>query len=110
MNYKKQIEEYGRDSIKLTENQLQEFVEDTMATVESMIDAANSVAGITDGAIGYATTAQSYSNPDRYLCVEIALIRKTDTEEESIEIGHGEVFSEEDYKKLIVTLQEEKDK
>ena len=110
MNYKEQIKEYGRKKIKLNDEQLQEFVEDTVGTVENMVNAANSVAGITDGALGYAATAQSYTNPDRYLCVEIALIRKTGTEEESIEIGHGEVFSEENYKKLIVTLQEEKDK
>jgi hypothetical protein len=109
MNYKEQIEQYGIDVLKLNDEQLQEFVEDTMATVESMIDAANSVAGLTKGALGYAATAQSYTNPDRYLCVEVALFRQ-ETGKESIEIGHGEVFSDEDYKKLIVALQEEKDK
>jgi hypothetical protein len=109
MNYKEQIEEYGREKIKLNDEQLQEFVEDTIYTVESMIGTANSVAGITKGALGYAATAQSYTNPDRYLCVEVALFRQ-ETGKESIEIGHGEVFSDEDYKKLIVALQEEKDK
>jgi hypothetical protein len=109
MNYKEQIKQYGIDKIKLNDEQLQEFVEDTTGTVESMIDAANSVAGLTKGALGYAATAQSYTNPDRYLCVEVALFRQ-ETGKESIEIGHGEVFSEEDYKELITVLQEEKDK
>lgn len=109
-NYKEQIEQYGINVLKLTENQLQEFAEDILPAVQDLLSVSASMVNTSVNAVGISMLAVKYENPTRYLCMELLIINSEQKNYREIEIGHGEVFTEEDYNKVIEAVKNEKQK
>lgn len=109
-NYKEQIEQYGINVLKLTEDQLQEFAEDVLPVVIDLLAAASIVTDTPTDAVGLSEMTMRYDNPTRYLCMELLLIKSTETEDMRLEIGHGELYTEEAFLEITEGIYNKKQK